>query len=116
MPCEIVPLSDQLPKTYCTPGAPACGELVAMVCDDPGTQFSTSGAAVGGPPSAETRRPAGLVVIVVCTVAGEMFTHHPPPMLPAPLPALSMAYNAHVPLAAVPWKVEVRVAVPSVAA
>src|SRR5271154_1501262 len=116
MLCEMAPLSDQALNTNCVPVVPACGELVAMVCDEPGIQFSTSGAAVNVPPSAETNRPAGLVVIVVCTVAGEMFTHHPPPMLPAPLPALSMAYNAHVPLAAVPWKVEVRVAVPSVAA
>ena len=86
MLCEIAPLSDQLLKTYCTPGAPDCGELVAMVCEDPGTQFSTSGAVVAVPPSTETRSPAGLVVIVVCTVAGEMFTHHPPAMVAAPLP------------------------------
>src|SRR5579863_1771376 len=116
MLCEIAPLSDQLLNTYCTPAAPDCGELVAMVWDDPGTQFSTSGAAVAVPPSAETRRPEGLVVIVTATVAGEMFTHHPPPMVAAPLPELSMAYRAHVPFGAVFWKIEVSVAEPSVAA
>jgi hypothetical protein len=98
------------------PVPPDCGEFVAMVWDDPGTQFSTSGADVGVLPSAETRRPEGLVVIVTATVAGEMFTHHPPPMDAAPLPVWSMAYNAHVPLGAVFWNVEVSVAVPSVAA
>src|SRR5579863_4654633 len=71
MVCEIAPLSDQLLQTYCTPAPPDCGEVVAMVCDEPAVQFSTSGAAVNGPPSAETRRLAGLVVIVICTVADE---------------------------------------------
>ena len=69
MLCEIAPLSDQLLNTYCTPGAPACGELVAMVCDDAMTQVSTSGAAVAVPPSTETRRLAGVVVMVICTDA-----------------------------------------------
>jgi hypothetical protein len=69
MLCEIAPLSDQLLQTYCTPAAPVCGEMVAMVCDEPMVQFSTSGAAVNGPPSAETRRLAGLVEIVICTAA-----------------------------------------------
>jgi hypothetical protein len=55
-------------------------------------------------------------VIVVCTVAGEMFTHHPPLMVAGPMPELSMVYNAHVPLGAVFWNVEVSVAGPSVAA
>ena len=73
MLCEIAPPSDQLLKTYCTPDAPACGELVAMVCDEPGSQLSTSGAAVNGPPSAETRRLAGPVVMVICTAADEKF-------------------------------------------
>jgi len=66
MLCEIAPLSDQLLHTYCTP-VPDCGEVVAMVCDDPGIQLSTSGAAVAVPPSTETRRWAGLVVTVICT-------------------------------------------------
>src|SRR5271154_7207502 len=69
MPCEIAPLSDQLLKTYCTPVPPDCGEVVAMVCEDPWFQVSTNGAAVRVPPSTETRRFAGLVVIVICTVA-----------------------------------------------
>src|ERR1700719_2956663 len=73
MACEIAPASDKLFQTYCTPGEPACGELVAMVCGDPMFQVSTSGAATGVPPSAETRRLAGLVVIVICTVAGIKF-------------------------------------------
>src|SRR3984885_6574716 len=67
MLCEIAPLSDQLLKRYCTPVPPDCGEVVAIVCDDPGTQLSTSGAAVAVPPSTETRRWAGLVVTVICT-------------------------------------------------
>src|SRR5277367_6240962 len=70
MPCEIAPLSDQLLKAYWTPVPPDCGEVVAMVWDEPEFQFSTNGAAVNGPPSAETRRFAGLVVIVTCVVAG----------------------------------------------
>ena len=86
-----------------------------MVCDEPGIQFSTSGAAVAVPPSTETRRPAGLVVIVVCTAGGVMFTHQPPPIVAAPLPD-DRSYNAHVPLGAVFWNVEVSVAAPSVAA
>ena len=68
MLCEIAPLSDQLVQTYCTPGEPACGEVVVMVCVEPAVQFSTSGAAAAVPPSAETSRLAGLVVIVICTV------------------------------------------------
>ena len=116
MLCEIAPLSDQLLKAYCMPAPPDCGEVVAMVCDVKGVQFSTSGAAVNAPPSTETNRPVGLVVIVIGTVAGVMFTHHPPLIVAAPLPELSMAYNAHVPLAAVFPNVEVRVAVPSVPA
>ena len=73
MLCEIAPASDQLLQTNCTPDPPDCGELVAMVCDEPMFQVSISGAAVGVPPSAETRRPAGLVVIVIDTVAGTKF-------------------------------------------
>ena len=73
MLCEIAPLSDQLLQTYCTP-APVCGELVAMVCEEPAVQFSTSGAATAGPPSAETRRLAGLVVIVICATIGDKVT------------------------------------------
>jgi hypothetical protein len=69
MPCEIAPLSDQLLHTYCTPVPPDCGEVVAIVCDDPTAQFSTKGAAVDVPPSTETRRFAGLVVIVIWVVA-----------------------------------------------
>src|ERR1700677_2549525 len=69
MLCEIAPLSDQLLKTYCTPVPPACGDVVAMVCDDPITQFSTNGPAVNAAPSAETRRLDGLVAIVICTDA-----------------------------------------------
>src|SRR5579863_1445871 len=69
MLCEIAPLSDQLLHTYCTPAPPDCGEVVAMVCDEPITQFSTSGAGVEVPPSTETSRFAGLVVIVICTDA-----------------------------------------------
>jgi hypothetical protein len=67
MLCEIAPLSDQLSHAYCTPVPADCGEVVAMVCDEPGSQLSTSGAAVAVPPSTETRRWAGLVVTVVCT-------------------------------------------------
>jgi hypothetical protein len=67
MLCEIAPLSDQLLKTYCVPVPPDCGDEVAMVCDDPGIQLSTSGAAVAVPPSTETSRWAGLVVTVICT-------------------------------------------------
>jgi hypothetical protein len=70
---EIAPLSDQLLQTYCTPGEPACGELVAMVCVEPGSQVSTRGAGENGPPSADTRRLAGLVVIAICTAADEKF-------------------------------------------
>ena len=55
-------------------------------------------------------------MIVTGTEAEEMFTHHPPPTVEGPMPELSMAYNAHVPLGAEFWKVEVRVAEPSVAA
>ena len=69
MLCEIAPKSDQLFQTYCTPGAPACGEMVAMVWDEPMVQFWTSGAGTRGPPSAETRRLTGLVVMVICAVA-----------------------------------------------
>lgn len=70
MLCEIAPLSDQLLKTYCTPAPPDCGEVVAMVCDEPAVQFSMSVAATRVPPSTETRRPTGLVAILICAVAG----------------------------------------------
>ena len=70
---EIAPLSDQLLQAYCTPLAPAWGEVVAMVCDEPAVQLSTSGAGVAGPPSTETRRLAGLVVIVIDTAAEPKF-------------------------------------------
>ena len=70
MLCEIAPLSDQLLKTYCTPVPPDCGEVVAMVCDEPWFQVSTNGAAVRVPPSTETNRFGGLVVMVICVVAG----------------------------------------------
>ena len=73
MLCEIAPPSDQLLKAYCAPVPPDCGEVVAMVCDEPWFQVSTSGAGVDVPPSTETRRLAGLVVIVTCTVAGIKF-------------------------------------------
>src|ERR1700677_4387849 len=73
MPCEIAPPSDQLVKAYWMPAPPDCGEVVAMVCDEPWFQVSTSGAAVKAPPSTETNRLAGLVVIVICTVAGTKF-------------------------------------------
>lgn len=52
------------------PVPPDCGEVVAMECGEPIIQLSTSGAAVNGPPSTETSRLAGLVVIVICTEAG----------------------------------------------
>src|SRR5580692_523825 len=52
------------------PVPPDCGEVVAMVCGEPIIQLSTSGAAVNVPPSTDTRRLAGLVVIVICTDAG----------------------------------------------
>ena len=71
MECERPPLSDQVLQTYCTPGGPVCGELVAMICAEPAAQFSTSGAGTGVAPSAETRRLAGLVVIVICTAAAK---------------------------------------------
>ena len=32
---EIAPPSDQLFQTYCVPVVPACGDVVAMVCDEP---------------------------------------------------------------------------------
>src|SRR5580704_17415291 len=67
MLCEMAPLSDQLLNTYWMPVPPDCGEFVAMVCDEPGIQLSTRGAAVAVPPSTETRRGAGLVVTVICT-------------------------------------------------
>ena len=73
MVCDMAPVSDQLLHTYCTPGEPACGEVVAMVCDEPIFQVSTSGATTGVPPSAETMRLAGLVVIVICTVEAAKF-------------------------------------------
>jgi hypothetical protein len=73
MLCEIAPPSDQLENTYWMPVPPDCGEVLAMVCEDPWFQVSTNGAAVNGPPSTETRRLAGLVVIVICTVAGIKF-------------------------------------------
>lgn len=73
MLCEIAPPSDQLLHTYCTPVPPDCGDVVAMVCDEPAVQLSTSGAAVNGPPSAETRRLAGLVLIVICCEAAAKF-------------------------------------------
>lgn len=69
MLCEIAPPSDQLLKTYCVPVLPDCGEVVAIVCDEPTVQFSTNGAAVKAPPSTETRRLDGLVVMVIGTVA-----------------------------------------------
>src|ERR1700678_3937216 len=116
MLCEIAPPSDQLLKTYCTPDAPDCGELVAMVCDEPGIQFSTSGAAASVPPSTETSRPAGLVVIVVCTAAGAMFTHHPLVSAVALFAPLAIENSSHVPLGAVLPNCEVNVAAPSVAA
>src|SRR5271170_6734518 len=70
MPCEIAPLSDQLLKAYCTPLPPDCGEVVAMVCEEPMFQVSTNGDCTSEPPSTETRRLAGMVAIVICTVAG----------------------------------------------
>ena len=69
MLCEMAPLSDQLLHTYCTPVVPDCGDVVAMVCDEPMTQVSTSGAAVAEPPSTDTSRLAGVVVRVICTDA-----------------------------------------------
>ena len=36
--CEIVPPSLHLLHTYCTPVPPLCGELVAIVWLEPGTQ------------------------------------------------------------------------------
>ena len=73
MLCEIAPLSDQLLHTYCRPVPPACGEVVAIICDEPMIQLSTSGAGVNGPPSAETRRWVGPVAIVICTAEGAKF-------------------------------------------
>ena len=73
MLCEMAPLSDQLLQTYCTPGEPAWGEVVAMVCVEAGIQLSTSGADVNVPPSTETRRLAGLVVIVIDTAEEPKF-------------------------------------------
>src|SRR5579863_6780533 len=73
MPCEIAPPSDQLLHTYCTPAPPACGEVVAMVCDEPMIQLSISGAAVNVPPSTETSKFDGLVAIVICTEAEAKF-------------------------------------------
>ena len=73
MLCEIRPPSFQPLQTYRTPAPPGCGELVAMVCVDPGIQLSISGAATGVPPSAETKRLAGLVVIVIDTAVDAKF-------------------------------------------
>lgn len=62
-PCEMAPKSDQLSKTYCDPGGPACGEEVAMVCELPTIQLKVCGA-VEGTPSTVIERPEGLVVTV----------------------------------------------------
>ena len=66
--CEIAPPSDQLLNTCSVPPETFCGEVVAMVWGEPAAQFSFNGAATNGPPSAETRRFAGLVVIVIGVV------------------------------------------------
>src|SRR5580692_9442475 len=55
------------------PVPPDCGEVVAMVCVEPWFQVSTSGATTKPPPSTETKRLAGLVVIVTCVVAAIKF-------------------------------------------
>ena len=73
MLCEIAPLSDQPLKAYCMPVPPDCGEVVAMACVEPWSQVSTNGAAVKDPPSTETSRLAGLVVIVIDTLAATKF-------------------------------------------
>src|ERR1700740_2695557 len=72
MLCEIAPLSDQLLKTCSDPPETFWGELVAMVCAEPAAQVSISGAATGVPPSAETRRLAGLVVMVIVTAVAKL--------------------------------------------
>ena len=73
MLCEIAPPSDQLLHAYCTPVPPDRGEVVVMVCDEPAVQVSTSGAGLKEPPSTETSRPPGLVVIVICSEAAAKF-------------------------------------------
>lgn len=61
--CEIAPPSDQLLNTCSVPPEMACGEVVAMVCDDPTTQLKVCGA-VEVTPSTVIDRLAGLVVTV----------------------------------------------------
>src|SRR5208282_1121756 len=97
MLCEMAPPSDQLLHTYCTPAPPACGEVVAMVCDEPGSQLSTSGAAVGVAPSTDTSRPAGPVVIVIC--AADAGNEYPTAlsMLISPPPSFRMLRPASSP-------------------
>jgi hypothetical protein len=64
--CEIAPPSDQLPKTYCVPVAPACGDVVATVCDVPAVHWRAHGA-VQAVPSTVSARPAGEEVTVMLT-------------------------------------------------
>ena len=59
--CEIAPLSDQLLQTCSVPPEMFCGEVVAMVCEDPTTQLKVCGA-VEVMPSTVMESPAGMVV------------------------------------------------------
>jgi hypothetical protein len=36
--CDWAPPSDQLPKAYCVPGLPGCGEETETECEDPTIQ------------------------------------------------------------------------------
>jgi hypothetical protein len=65
--CEIAPASLQLLNTYRVPPEP-CGETVAIVWFDPGTQLNTCGAA-NVFPSTIMLSPAGTVCTVMPTLA-----------------------------------------------
>ena len=60
--CVIAPPSDQLPKTFRVLAFP-CGDVVPMLCDDPGVQLNVCGD-VYVVPSTVILKPAGLVVTV----------------------------------------------------
>jgi hypothetical protein len=67
-------------------------------------------------PGAPKLKFALFALVMVGAEAGVIFTHHPPPMLDAPLAELAMANSSHVPLGAVLLKIDASVAEPSVAA
>src|SRR5205807_1458840 len=61
--CEDAPLSDQLPKTYCVPVAPAC-VAAATVWLDPASHGTEHGA-VHAAPSTVRDSPGGVLVTVI---------------------------------------------------